>query len=408
VARRFRRLKLTALAVGGPLVLLGLVELGLRVGGYRFDPWAAFAGGKVHDELAEARIYTPDRELLWTLRREAVIDVPVAGFPRVKTNSRGFRGAEFPARKTHGEFLVLCLGDSVTFGLGLSDRETWPARLAAALRAAPEFAGRPVQVINGAVPGWSSVQGMRLLARMKEVELDVVVFWFGMNDAKEARGVPDSEFVPPSAAATEAIRILRKSRVFQLLQELMVGTPRTASDVRRVSPSEFREAVQRLLAGARSGGPAPLFVHYPESTAQTISELATVVARAEEAGATLVIGHPRLLSPWVPALEGTDLAGRAVRTPEGPAILFTDGSAGTARTLAAVRADLVRLQALKRGLDALMLALPENSLGYEGLFGDAAPASVFTDNCHLNPHGARLAGRALARAVLRIVREERR
>jgi len=407
VARHFRRLKLAALVVGGPLVVLGLVELGLRVGGYRFDPWAAFAGGKVHDELAEARIYAPDRELLWTLRREAVIDVPEAGFPGIKTNSRGFRGADFPARKMPGEFLVLCLGDSVTFGVGLSDRETWPARLVAALRAAPEFAGRPVQVINGAVPGWSSVQGMRLLDRMKALEPDVVVFWFGMNDAKEARGVPDGEFVPPSAAAAETIRILRKSRVFQLLQELIVGTPRTASDVRRVSRSEFREAVQRLLAGARSGGPAPLFVRYPEMTAQTVSELATVVTRAEEAGAALVIGHSRLLSPWVPALEGTDLTGRAVRTREGPAILFADGMADTTRTLAAVKADFVRLRDLKRELDALMPALPENSLGYEDLFGDAAPAWVFTDNCHLSPHGADLAGRALARAVLQIVREER-
>jgi lysophospholipase L1-like esterase len=400
-------LRLAALAVGGPLVLLGLVELGLRVGGYRFDPWAAFAGAQRFVQLGEAHIFTPDRELLWTLRRGTVIDIPEAGFPRVRTNSGGFRGAESPARKTHGELLVLCLGDSVTFGLGLDDRETWPARLAATLRAAPELAGRPVQVINGAVPGWSSIQGMRLLTRMKEVEPDVVVFWFGLNDAKEARGVPDSEFVPPSVAATETIRILRKLRIFQLLQELMVGTPRVAPDLRRVSPSEFRDAVQRLLAGARSGGPAPLFVRYPEWSAQTISELATVVARAEEAGATLVIGHHRLLSAAVPAREGTDLTGREVRTPEGRAILFKDGPADTTRTLAAVKKDLVRLQALKRGLDELLVALPENSLGYEDLFGDAAPAWVFTDICHLNPHGADLAGRALARAVLQIVREER-
>lgn len=397
-----------ALVLGGPLVLLGLLELGLRIGGFRFDPWAPFAGGKAHDELAEARIYTPDRELLWTLRRDAVIDVPAAGFPMVRTNSHGFRGAEFRARKTHDEFVVLCLGDSVTFGLGLSDPETWPARLAVALRAAPEFAGRPVQVINGAVPGWSSVQGMRLLASMTALEPDVVVFWFGVNDAKEARGAPDSELAPPSAAAVGAIRVLRRSRVFQLLQQVLVGTPRAAPGARRVSPTEFRGAVQRLLAGARLGGPTPLFVRYPERMGQTLSELGAVVARAEEADVRLVVGDHRLLSPVVTALEGTDLIGRVIQTPEGPAILFPDGKADTTRTLAAVKEDLVRLRSLKHGLDALKRVLPENSLGREDLFGDAAHASVFTDNCHLKPYGAQLAGQALARAVLRIVREKRR
>lgn len=400
MSQRFRRTKLAALAVGGPLVLLGLVELGLRVGGYRFDPWAEW--GNVRVQLTEAHFFEPDRELLWTLRRKAVIDVPAAGFRRVRINARGLRGAELPVRRAPDELVVLCLGDSVTFGLGLSEDETWPARLAAVLRAAPEFAGRPVRVINGAVPGWSSVQGMRLLARMKEVGPDVVVFWFGLNDAKDARGVPDSEIVPPSVAVTETLRVLQKSRVFQLLQELLVDAPRTASDVKRVSPSEFRDAVQRLIDGAQAGGPAPLFVRYPEAMEQTISKLATLVARAEKAGVALVMGQEPLFSPAVPARAGADLTGRVIRTPKGRAILFAGEAADTTRPLARLREDLARLQALKRALDARLAALPGDSLGYEDLFGDAAPASVFTDNCHLNPKGARLAGHALARAVLRL------
>ncbi|MHC5043469.1 MAG: SGNH/GDSL hydrolase family protein [Planctomycetota bacterium] len=405
--QRFRLLKRMALVLLGPLVLFGLLELGLRIGGYRFDPWAAFAGGEAHDELAEARIYAPDRELLWTLRRDAVIDVPAAGFDQLKTNSLGFRGPEFPEQKASGEFLVLCLGDSVTFGLGLADVDTWPAWLAKALRAAPELAGRPVRVINGAVPGWSSVQGMRLLARMKDLQPDVVVFWFGINDAKEARGVPDSEFVAPSAAAVGAIRLLRRSRVFQLLQQALVGTRSAASGARRVSPEEFRAAVQRLRDGARSGGPAPVFVRCPESMARTISELGTVVAQAEQEGVTFVIGHKMLLSPVVPAMEGTRLTGRVVVAPEGRALLFAEGPGSTTRTLAEVKADLGQLRALKQALDGLMPTLPETSLGYADLFGAAAPGSIFKDNCHLEPFGARLAGQAVARAVLRIVRAER-
>jgi lysophospholipase L1-like esterase len=390
---RFRRLKLAALLLGGPLALVGLLELGLRIGGYRFDPWAARAGGQAHDELTETSLYAPDPELLWTLKRDAEIHVPAAGFFGVRTNSRGLRGAEFPERKAPGEFLVLCLGDSVTFGLGLTGGDTWPARLAAALEAAPELAGRPVRVLNAAVPGWSSVQGMRLLAQVENLEPDVVVFWFGLNDAKEARGVPDSEFVPPSAAKVGAVRFARKLRVFQLLQQVLLDEP--PRDVRRVSPKEFRDAVQRLRDRGRT-----IFVRYPELMALPIFELDTVVAQAERAGATLVIGHERLLSPTVHAMAGTELTGRAVSTPEGRAILF-EKSANTTRTLAAVKADLEKLRALKRALDERLAALPEDSLGHADLFGDAEPATVFQDTCHLNAYGARLAAQALAEAVLR-------
>ena len=51
---------------------------------------------------------------------------------RVQTNSQGFRNdVDFPAAAPQGRLRMLCSGDSMTFGLGLSNGETWPDQLAA-------------------------------------------------------------------------------------------------------------------------------------------------------------------------------------------------------------------------------------------------------------------------------------
>jgi lysophospholipase L1-like esterase len=379
-------------------VLFGLIEIGLRIAGYSFDPWAEYAGGQTHDELTQARIYARDPELLWTLRPSASIHVPEAGLGNIRTNSLGLRGAELPGPKQPGELRILCLGDSVTFGLGLSDEETWPARLATALGDAPQLAGRRVRVVSGAVPGWSSVQGMRLLSQRETLDPDVVVFWFGLNDAKDARGVPDSRRAISSDSASAAVGFLRNFRFFQLLQA--AAADRSAANLRRVSTDEFGNAIRQLENGARSGGPRPIFVRYPERISRTIEQLEAVVARAEEVGATLLVGPHRLLSPVVPAMEGTDVLGKPVRTERGPAMLFDERRADSTRPLDEVRTDLAMLQGLKEALDLRLAELPEESLGFEDLFGAATPESILSDNCHLTARGARLAGEAVARALL--------
>ena len=57
-------------------------------------------------------------------------------------NAMGYRGALPPLQKSPGEFRILALGDSVTFGTGLSVSENWPGQLR-----------EPgITVINGGVP----------------------------------------------------------------------------------------------------------------------------------------------------------------------------------------------------------------------------------------------------------------
>jgi lysophospholipase L1-like esterase len=64
----------------------------------------------------------------------------------VSTNSIGLRGPELDTPKER--FRVICAGDSVTFGWGVSYEESYPARLQRALTKAD----RAVEVVNAGVP----------------------------------------------------------------------------------------------------------------------------------------------------------------------------------------------------------------------------------------------------------------
>jgi len=76
------------------------------------------------------------------------------GYP-IQLNGDGFRGPPVPKAKEPGEYRVLALGDSVTFGVGVASDDTWPARLGSLLAR-----DRRASVVNIAFPG----TGLRDLA----------------------------------------------------------------------------------------------------------------------------------------------------------------------------------------------------------------------------------------------------
>ncbi len=72
----------------------------------------------------------------------------------VRVNRNGFRSSAVKVRKPPGVFRIFIMGDSTTFGLGVENHETYPARLEAKLN---EGAGEGLrfEVINGGVPGYN-------------------------------------------------------------------------------------------------------------------------------------------------------------------------------------------------------------------------------------------------------------
>ncbi len=95
------------------------------------------------------------------------------------TNSDGFRGTvEYTERPGEGVIRVGTIGDSITFGFGVADDESYPAVLEALLSEHGRY-----EVINAGVHSYDSSRGLRALrTRLLPYHPDVVTLCLGVND----------------------------------------------------------------------------------------------------------------------------------------------------------------------------------------------------------------------------------
>lgn len=159
-----------AVACGSLLIALFACEVGLRLAGYA--PLAKNRGDGVWRFLA----VSDDPVLAYEL-------VPGArghGFDtEIEVNETGFRGPAVAIPKPAGTRRVVVLGDSVTFGNGLLEGETYPALVESLLVAS----GRPVEVCNLALTGYDTLQMARTLDRTGlRLQPDVIVVGYCFND----------------------------------------------------------------------------------------------------------------------------------------------------------------------------------------------------------------------------------
>ncbi len=156
VGRRYVIAYVLMLVVG--IAMAGVVlEIGLRVTGLRaaLSPsmrrelsWRARHAGTTGRPRPEAS-YAFSPTLGWELRPNVRTD-------RVTSNSQGLRGSrEYAPEPPAGVRRVLCVGDSFTFGAGLLDDETMPARLEVALNGAGSTRW---EVLNFGVEGYGTDQ----------------------------------------------------------------------------------------------------------------------------------------------------------------------------------------------------------------------------------------------------------
>jgi lysophospholipase L1-like esterase len=107
-----------------------------------------------------------------------------AGVP-VSFNRFGLRDRERTIERTPGTIRVVTLGDSMTFGMGVPEPETFP-RMAETLLNAGSPPGSPlVEVLNFSLPGYNT---LHQLAQLKELGLsfdpDLVMVGFFYNDVE--------------------------------------------------------------------------------------------------------------------------------------------------------------------------------------------------------------------------------
>jgi lysophospholipase L1-like esterase len=105
------------------------------------------------------------------------------GETRVTINAHGLRGPELRTRSTQGETRILVLGDSVVFGTGVADDETFPAQLQRVLEERYQWRG---EVLNGGAPGYNTAaEAAYLRLRGPELAPDRILLGVCFNDHGE-------------------------------------------------------------------------------------------------------------------------------------------------------------------------------------------------------------------------------
>lgn len=132
---------------------------------------------------------------------------------------------------------VVCLGDSLTAGLGLTPEQAYPALLQARLREA----GLDYDVVNAGVSGDTSAGGLRRLEWSLSGEVAVLVLALGANDG--LRGLPVSQLKANLGAVIQAAQ----AREIQVVLAGMEAPPNFGAAYTR----EFRAAYEELATEHR-------------------------------------------------------------------------------------------------------------------------------------------------------------
>lgn len=114
--------------------------------------------------------------------------------------------------------MIVCLGDSITFGQHVDVAKAWPRLLPG------------VEIMVAGVPGDTTRLGLERFARqVQDVEPETVVIQFGHNDAnrwKTDHGLPR---VSPAAFKANLVEMVDRARTFNIQPILCTLTPTARS-----------------------------------------------------------------------------------------------------------------------------------------------------------------------------------
>ena len=175
--------KRLGLVVIGFAVVFALLEVVLRVR-FRHGEIVTYVGEPVPD-AASRWVDHPFFPFVGRSDAAYDIEVPVNGAEvvvHVQNNSYGFRSHEFPERKTPGDFFIVALGESTTWGAAAETNAlTWPELLETRLRA--RYPTRNIRVFNLGTQNVTlpySVVALSLFAPLTQP--DLVITYHGYND----------------------------------------------------------------------------------------------------------------------------------------------------------------------------------------------------------------------------------
>jgi hypothetical protein len=160
---------------------------------------------------------------------------------RVHTNTLGFRDPERPAERSPehqtGIRRVIVAGDSITFGIGVHDEESYPRQLQAQLT---ESGHQDIEVWNAGVPGYAMADHLGLLRRrLLPLKPDVVLLQLSRND----NALP----MPLTPTFLESLRYSGLARVWMIVRFNFVEDPALFGQSFAAYVDECRRAGVKLV-----------------------------------------------------------------------------------------------------------------------------------------------------------------
>ena len=367
-----------------PVLLLAVVEIGLRLGGFASERRAAFK--------------PIDNEPGWV------------GF-NPEYSSRYFRGFlpalafnPFREDRVAGSVRIVALGGSSTAGFPYQWYHGFPAALERHLMDA--YPDRPVEVINLGMTAVNSYTLQDLTRHVVDMNPDLVVIYAGHNEFYGALGAGTTPgFLPKGAWFGRTWLMMKRSALVMALEQLLVGPPDYGLD----AVSNERTLMARVVQNAtiEQGGQL-----YQQGIEQFRSNMEIVLDRFESAGIPVVAGTlVSNLADQHPLSRTTD-AEQAFE--QGKRLLEAGQRVEATRAFEQARdLDQIRFRASgdingvirswngRRGLTLVDL---------EPAFQAASPAGIpgydlFTDHLHPTQQGYELMGRTFLPAVLDILSE---
>lgn len=245
------------------------------------------------DERRGLHELRPDRPWLYGLRPGASGHLPISGNIPYTVNADGFRDRLYTRPKPKDVYRVLVLGDSVAFGFGVAQEQTFPAVLEERLAGTSPT----VEVLNLGVSGYNPYTELALFQDLGvDYEPDLVVAQFCINDLNDPTlhfdvqtrmhlsMIPDAAFPDPSqrrgaaAGASVALRWCRRSQLCSRLDELRLAWTTPEPD----------EAAQRAAAVPIEGEAGPEWAWLEAR----YSELARAVRDADAEFVLLAFPYP--------------------------------------------------------------------------------------------------------------------
>lgn len=212
--------------------------------------------------------YRPDPVSLWKIHAAYTSDDGSDDFP---INSQGLVNSELSLEKPEGVVRIFSLGDSRTLGgAGTLPPQTYPRVLEGELRRANE--GVEIEVIQGALSGYSSYQGLLLFKNVGlKYEPDIVTVALGYQD-KEPAWAADQDHMSDSYALSIARGLLYKSNLFLVIRKNLLNLVKykrnkldATRQVNRVRLEDFEENMSSIIELARAADCLVVFIEMPNN-----------------------------------------------------------------------------------------------------------------------------------------------